>query len=64
MSTTSRTAETAPVTPTPQPEAKAETVAETTPAPEPTPAPKAEEAPAESGNAQDILAMIRSRQNT
>ena len=61
---TSRTAETAPVTPTPEPEAKAETVAETTPAPEPTPAPAAEPAPAEGGNAQDILAMIRSRQNT
>jgi len=38
-------------------------VAETTPAPEATPAPAAEEAPAE-GNAQDILAMIRSRQSS
>jgi hypothetical protein len=31
-------------------------------APEPTPAPAAEAAPAEGGNAQDILAMIRARQ--
>ena len=38
---------------------------ETAPAPQPeaTPAPAAESASAESGNAQDILAMIRSRQN-
>ena len=40
-------------------------VAETAPfepAPAPTPAPAAEAAPAEGGNAQDILAMIRARQ--
>ncbi len=54
---TSRTADPAP---TPAPEAPA-LVAET--APEPTPAPTAEAAPAE-GNAQDILAMIRSRQSS
>jgi hypothetical protein len=54
---TSRTADPAP---TPAPEAPAP-VAET--APEPTPAPTAEAAPAE-GNAQDILAMIRSRQSS
>jgi hypothetical protein len=54
---TSRTADPAP---TPAPEAPAP-VAET--APEPTPAPAAEAAPAE-GNAQDILAMIRSRQSS
>ena len=44
----------APVAPTP--------VVETAPAPEATPAPAAEAAPTEGGNAQDILAMIRSRQ--
>ena len=44
----------APVAPAP--------VVETAPAPEVTPAPAAEAAPAEGGNAQDILAMIRSRQ--
>ena len=42
-------------TPTPAP------VAEETP--EPTPAPAAEAAPAEGGKAEDILAMIRARQN-
>jgi len=48
-------------TPAPTPEAAPAPVAET--APEPTPAPTAEAAPAE-GNAQDILAMIRSRQSS
>jgi hypothetical protein len=58
---TSMTAEAAPVAqPAPTPEAApAAPVAEATPAPTPT----AEAAPAE-GNAQDILAMIRSRQAT
>ena len=46
---------------TPAPEAAPAPVAEA--APEPTPAPAAEAAPAEGGNAQDILAMIRSRQS-
>jgi len=58
---TSMTAEAAPVAqPAPTPEAApAAPVAEATPAPTPT----AEAAPAE-GNAQDILAMIRSRQSS
>jgi hypothetical protein len=46
----------------PAPTAAPAPVAETAPAPEATPAPAAEAAPAEGGNAQDILAMIRSRQ--
>jgi hypothetical protein len=45
-------------TPTPAPAAAPAPVAEAAPAPAPT----AEAAPAEGGNAQDILAMIRSRQ--
>ena len=48
---------------TPAPVAAPAPVAETAPAPAATPAPTAEAAPAE-GNAQDILAMIRSRQAT
>jgi len=47
-------------TPAPKAEAAPAPVAEA--APEATPAPAAEAAPAEGGNAQDILAMIRSRQ--
>jgi len=46
---------------TPAPEAAPAPVAEA--APVATPAPAAEAAPAEGGNAQDILAMIRSRQS-
>jgi hypothetical protein len=49
-------------TPAPKAEAAPAPVAEA--APEATPAPAAEAAPAEGGNAQDILAMIRARQNT
>jgi hypothetical protein len=47
-------------TPAPTPAAAPAPVAEA--APVATPAPAAEAAPAEGGNAQDILAMIRSRQ--
>jgi len=57
------TSMTAAPAPTPTPEAAPAPVAETAPAPAATPAPTAEAAPAE-GNAQDILAMIRSRQAT
>jgi len=49
-----------PAASTPAPAAAPAPVAEA--APEATPAPAAEAAPAEGGNAQDILAMIRSRQ--
>ena len=48
---------------TPAPEAAPAPVAETAPAPEATPAPAAEAAPAAGGKAEDILAMIRARQN-
>ena len=51
-------------TPAPAPEATPAPVAETAPAPEATPAPTAEAAPASDGNkAEDILSMIRARQN-
>tara|TARA_B110000305_G_scaffold184345_1_gene204864 strand:+ start:198 stop:1208 length:1011 start_codon:yes stop_codon:yes gene_type:complete len=57
---TSMTAEATPVAPVAAPVAP---VAETAPVAEAAPAPQAEAAPTE-GNAQDILAMIRSRQAT
>ncbi len=51
-------------TPAPAPEATPAPVAETAPAAEATPAPTAEAAPTSDGNkAEDILSMIRARQN-
>jgi hypothetical protein len=48
---------------TPAPAPAAEPAVETTPVAEATPAPAAEAAPAQDGKAEDILAMIRARQN-
>jgi hypothetical protein len=50
-------------TPAPAPASAAEPAVETTPVAEATPAPAAEAAPAQDGKAEDILAMIRARQN-
>jgi hypothetical protein len=50
-------------TPAPAPAPAAEPAVETTPVAEATPAPAAEAAPAQDGKAEDILAMIRARQN-